>query len=154
MKNLTGLSFLACLSLSLSIWTVEAQNVSTASLFQPRQSSRPARTLGEATRSIERCGQNPVVKYVGLKGQEPIIAWQIDSNSASQAEFALFDRNGKGIYQATVPLNKEAKEIAVNLPQTLQPNQEYQWVLSLVCQPNERLQDQTIMGWIETTPVR
>jgi hypothetical protein len=53
-----------------------------------------------------------------------------------------------------VPLNKEAKEIAVNLPQTLQPNQEYQWVLSLVCQPNERLQDQTIMGWIETTPVR
>jgi len=51
-------------------------------------------------------------------------------------------------------LNKEAKEIAVNLPQTLQPNQEYQWVLSLVCQPNERLQDQTIMGWIETTPVR
>jgi len=154
MKNVVGISIFACLGLALSSLSVEAQNVSTASLFQPRQSSRPARTLGGATRSIERCGQNPVVKYVGLEGQEPIIAWQLDSNSAPQAEFALFDSNGKGIYQATMPLNKEAKEVAVNLPQTLQPNQEYQWVLSLVCQPNERLQDQTIMGWIETAPVK
>lgn len=131
----------------------EAEKINTALLFQPRQSSKPSRTLGGATRNIERCGKNPTVSFVGIREDRPTIVWRLASHTAPQAEVALFDQNGKAVYQTTIPLLPTLQEVAITLPQNLAGNQEYKWVFSLVCRPQERLQDQTIVGWIEYVPV-
>lgn len=153
MSNLVRSSALILIGLGLGILPARAEKVASASLFQPRQSSRPARTLGGATRNADRCAQKPAISYVGLKDEKPTLAWQVNSPIATQAEVALFNSQGKGVYQSVVSLSADSKEVIVNLPQNLKGNEEYQWVLSLICQPNDRLKDQSILGWIEFVPV-
>ncbi|MBD2465123.1 DUF928 domain-containing protein [Oscillatoria sp. FACHB-1407] len=76
---------------------------------------------------------------------------QVPETSARAAEFSLFDESGRGVYQTRLALEQPGI-IRIALPEAasqLQSNRRYRWVFSLICQPDDRLQDRSVSGWIQ-----
>lgn len=73
-------------------------------------------------------------------------------NKDNQIEFMLIDDNENEVYAATFPRPLIAGMVSLQLPETSPPLQEgklYQWVFSVICNPNNRAGDVTVNGWIQ-----
>jgi hypothetical protein len=68
------------------------------------------------------------------------------------AEFTLIDEEENDVYKTTFPLKEKPGIIGLKLPETLRPLQagkRYKWVLSVICNPNNRTADIYVNGDIE-----
>jgi len=68
------------------------------------------------------------------------------------AEFTLIDEKENDVYKTTFPLKEKPGIIGLKLPETLSPleaGKRYYWVFSVICQPNNRSQDNFVYGDIE-----
>ncbi|MGQ4646539.1 DUF928 domain-containing protein [Lyngbya aestuarii] len=68
-------------------------------------------------------------------------------------EFALEDREGNEVYQATFRTNGLPGIVAISLPtqvglSPLQVDQDYKWSFSVICQGDERSMDVVVEGWV------
>ncbi|MCA1994661.1 MAG: DUF928 domain-containing protein [Coleofasciculus sp. S288] len=72
------------------------------------------------------------------------------------AEFVLIDENEQDVYKTTFSLKQKPGIIGLKIPEMLPPLQtgkRYQWVFSIVCDPNNRSGDATVNGEIERIPL-
>jgi hypothetical protein len=68
------------------------------------------------------------------------------------AEFTLLDEKENDVYKTTFPLKEKPGIIGLKLPETLRPLQagkRYKWVLSVICNPNNRTADISVYGDID-----
>jgi Domain of Unknown Function (DUF928) len=125
----------------------------------PPSSGNPRRTTGSGSRDPGWCPQDKgsgasfaVVNFPESTTEaHPSFQVQVPSTAARAVEFSLFDARGNGVYQTLIPFNRPLELLRVQVPHTIAPltlNQPYRWVVSLVCQPSDRLQDRTITGYV------
>jgi Domain of Unknown Function (DUF928) len=130
--------------------------------FEPSPKN-PKRTTGSGSRDPGWCPQDKGMgaSFTVLNSSElteearPSFQVHVAPTSARSLEFSLFDAQGKGVYQTVIPLNTPPETLRIPIPDTAAPlvvNQSYRWVVSLVCQPNNRLQDRNITGLIRRVP--
>lgn len=131
-----------------------------ATFDPPPGQDQPRQAASGGTRGPSQCLQSDAMAQpIAIEMRratlmpDPTFLIQVPQTSAHAAEFSLFDKQGRGIYQTTIPLQGESL-VKVTLPETLSPSlqshdQSYRWVFSLVCQADDRLQDQTATDWVE-----
>lgn len=117
----------------------------------------PGRRRAAGTRAPGACvsGEIPLTalqpenSYAVTLGN-PTWFWYKPETTAATAEFALLDRSGNSVYEATVTLPAEAQIVSLSLPETieLQPDSDYHWYFSIVCNPDDRSQDLYTEGWV------
>ncbi len=76
--------------------------------------------------------------------------------SPLNAEFALLDEQERVVYSAVFPLNQQPGIISLQLPKTmpsLKEENNYHWVFSAICNPQDRAADAIVNGWVERIPV-
>ena len=79
----------------------------------------------------------------------PTFLVYVPQTAARIAEFSLFGRNNRGIYQTTFALGRTPKIVSFSLPTTapsLKIGEDYQWFFTMICMPQDRLQDQFVTG--------
>ncbi len=72
------------------------------------------------------------------------------------AEFVLINSQGEDVYATTFLLNQQPGIIELKLPQTiplLQQSNEYRWVLSAICNPQNRAADAVVNGRLKRIPI-
>ncbi|NJL23277.1 MAG: DUF928 domain-containing protein [Leptolyngbyaceae cyanobacterium SM1_3_5] len=76
--------------------------------------------------------------------------WYKPETSVTTGEFSLLDEAGNLVYETALSLPAEAQIVSFTLPATiaLEPNTDYQWYFSIVCDPDDRAQDLFTEGWI------
>ena len=137
----------------------------------PTSGPPPENRLGGATRGPNPpCvqGNDSLIALVPESGfgetiaEYPTVFWYMPKTTAAQLEFVLKDANQEEIYSTTYTLAKSADNTVVgspgimslslpafaNLP-PLKLNQEYFWIVALVCSPTERSKDVIAGGGIK-----
>ncbi|NEO34323.1 MAG: DUF928 domain-containing protein [Symploca sp. SIO3C6] len=140
--------------------------------FNPKnlsfQGNGPRRLQAGATRGGSCVNSDrPLLALVPASGvgttisEYPTVFWYQPKTSASSAEFVLFDANQQEIYSARYSLPKLSEDtpsaygiMSLTLPALanflpLKIDQEYQWQLSLVCDPIDRSADLVVGGLIK-----
>ncbi|MGL5081000.1 MAG: DUF928 domain-containing protein [Microcoleaceae cyanobacterium] len=89
----------------------------------------------------------------------PAVYLYVPETSSNSAEFALYNwttRDRNSVYEAQVPLAETSGIVKIPLPNsvTLEPENTYVWVFSVVCNPEDRSQDQYVSGWIERVSLK
>lgn len=69
---------------------------------------------------------------------QPTLFWYVPPTMAKTAEFTLMDDRDTEVYKAEIPLPPTPGVVSYQLPGniSLQPDQEYRWQFSLICDPN------------------
>ena len=73
-----------------------------------------------------------------------------------EAEFSLKDKEGNEVYRQIVTLNNTPGIVKVTLPATVLPlelERFYPWRFSVICNPNNRLDDAFVYGGVERVPI-
>ncbi|NEO99257.1 MAG: DUF928 domain-containing protein [Symploca sp. SIO2E9] len=142
-------------------WEFNPKNISF-------QGNGPRRVQAGATRSSS-CftSDRPLMAIVPASGvgttlaAYPTVFWYQPKTSASTAEFVLLNANQEEVYSAKYSLPKSAEDtssgygiMSLTLPALanflpLKIDQEYQWRLSLVCDPMDRSADLIVGGKIK-----
>jgi len=68
------------------------------------------------------------------------------------AEFSLFDKQMKGVYQVTIPVDQKTGLMSISLADSapvLPKDQPYYWTFALACNANDRTEDWVVGGWVE-----
>ncbi|NEP12561.1 MAG: DUF928 domain-containing protein [Symploca sp. SIO2C1] len=149
--------------------TAKAQGEQTVlATFEPPPGKDAPRggTAGGGSRPIVgACFSNPSAKpasltavapsrHIGLsQSDRPNLLVDLPQTTAQTAEVSLFDKQMNGIYQVSLPVS-QAGLVNIPLPDNapqLKPDQPYYWTVALVCNPNDRTEDQVVGGWIEHT---
>jgi hypothetical protein len=153
----SGLSLLLLNPVTAQATPTKPQPVSQGSFEPPPGRDRPQRTGTGGSRDSRQCLQAatgqlpPIVTIAQAQATTAVVQVELPATAAKQVEFSLSDQNGQGIYQTTLWLSETPQTVKIPLLETipaLQPNQQYEWVISLICQPDDRLQDQTFTGWV------
>ncbi|MGF1494844.1 MAG: DUF928 domain-containing protein [Microcoleaceae cyanobacterium] len=154
---------------------VEASNnfpLQQASITFPPTEDRgaPARTRGSANRGS--CSEAQAITTQENASSTPLTALMPDNNvgttlspnpavylyvpetSGQSAEFTLYNwtqRQRKPLYEVKVPLQQRPGIVKVSIPKNLalEPQNTYAWVFSVICNAENRSQDQSVSGWIE-----
>jgi hypothetical protein len=74
------------------------------------------------------------------------------SNNRLAVEFSLQDKEGKSLYQQNFPLVGTPGIVSIRLPETVSPleiGKLYHWRFTVICDPNNRLDDLTVEGGVE-----
>ena len=105
------------------------------------------------------CPEKPVTALVpattlGLTAAAyPAFFVYVPPTFAEKAEFVLFDEEDNLLYETTVNIAGRSGIIKVNLPaDTIAPlevSKNYVWEFDLVCNPDDRSGDLSVVGWIE-----
>lgn len=135
------------------------------SQFRPRQGiGAPPRTGGGGRRN-ELCvssSEKPLTaltprNQVGLTVSEsPTFFGYIPKSSAKAGEFILMNQSNRVIYRTSFEIPSQPGIVSINLPAKELPPLEvgkmYQWYLVLVCNPDDRSDDEiSAAGWIQRT---
>ena len=84
--------------------------------------------------------------------EHPTFWFAIPSISqGKEIEFGLYNQNEELIYQKTFEAPSEAGIASLSLPETaaaLNPEENYRWYLSVVCDPASRAEDLVVTGWV------
>lgn len=85
--------------------------------------------------------------------ERPIFRFYVpyDKDAGLQAEFILKDTDEKPVFKTTFPLKSTPGIINISLTkgQELKVKQQYRWVFSIICNPDNRSGDATVNGWIQ-----
>lgn len=76
--------------------------------------------------------------------------------SANPVEFLLINEKNNTVYKTTLQLTSTPGIISINLPQNvplLEYGEKYNWVLSFMCDPANRLNDTFVKGYIERVSI-
>lgn len=137
---------------------------STVTGFEPPPDRGAPRggTVGGGTRPVKNClaasasGSLMAISpgnQLGLTEVErPQFSVYLPPTTAKMAEFSLFDKQMKGIYQVSLPIPQKTGLMSISLPNNapiLQKNQPYYWTFALACNPNDRTEDWVVGGWVE-----
>ena len=73
--------------------------------------------------------------------------------SPLSVEFELQDKGGNSIYKSTFKTSGKPGILSLTLPSQaglppLTVGQDYKWLFSIICQPDERSQDRAVEGWV------
>jgi hypothetical protein len=162
---LSGLTLLATMPLPAQAESTHSQEllISSHITFEPPpDQDRPSQTAGGGSRGGGYCLPDPRLEppltalpttpVTELTAEtHPTFLVQVPQTAAQTAEFSLFDENWNGIYQTHLSLHDVPDVVSVSLPENepaLEVGQDYHWVLALICEPSDRLQDQTVGGRI------
>ncbi len=145
------------------------------SAFQTPKRGMPGRRAGGGTRGDD-CIQGSIPFLLALLPRTnlgltthayPRFFWYVPQTTAQQAEFQLFQVNNpvndpvnaatqapKLLYEATVAITGGNQITSLRLPNRpdippLTKGQDYQWSLSLICDPNNRDRDLRVEGWVQ-----
>ena len=106
--------------------------------------------------SIEQPSTKERTPFVEQTISERPTFWFYVPYSGLNAEFVLINSQGKDFYATTFLLNKQPGIIELKLPQTIPPLQqsnEYRWVFSAICAPENRATDAIVNGMLKRIPV-
>jgi len=127
----------------------------------------PVNREGGATRSPCVKSERPLTAMVPASGTGttgagyPTVFWYMPETSASGVEFVLKDANDQVVYSVKYALAQSTEDnvslpgiMSLTLPafanlSPLEIDQEYQWQLSLICQPLDRSADVIVGGKIK-----
>ncbi|MDF5720305.1 MAG: DUF928 domain-containing protein [Rhizonema sp. PD37] len=96
---------------------------------------------------------------IGLTISERPTFWfyiPYQSISTKPVEFLLLNDQKNVVYKKTYPLTSTPGIISITLPQNapiLENGKKYNWVLSFICDPENRLKDTFVKGYIEKIPI-
>ncbi|HBL10208.1 MAG TPA: hypothetical protein DD379_02000 [Cyanobacteria bacterium UBA11162] len=84
----------------------------------------------------------------------PEFFFYIPETSATKAEFVLVDSKGEEVYKFSFRITGEPGIISLSIPKfaTIPPleiGKNYRWSLSVICNPQDRLEDASVMGSIQ-----
>ena len=140
--------------------------------FNPPNRGAPGTTAGGASRgSGSACarGSTPLTLLVpadktgkfGLTASvRPTLLVYVPKTAARSAEFTLIgassrnQRESEEIVRTTVRLSGEAGIVALKLPESapaLMVGKDYQWYVSLICNPEDRTDDIVVSAWVSRT---
>ncbi|MGK7890133.1 MAG: DUF928 domain-containing protein [Leptolyngbyaceae cyanobacterium] len=152
------LALLSLLGL-LSTVALNGTNVAQAQAAEEPRQGFPTSRVGGGTRS--NChADDPLVALIPETGllkvtaAQPSLWFYIPQSDALQdAEFILYNSEETIIYETTFTTAEESGLVELNLADlapdlTLDPNQQYQWFLSLIC-PHSRVADLVVHGWVQ-----
>jgi hypothetical protein len=72
--------------------------------------------------------------------------------SGRSVEFVLIDQNEADVFSTTIKLTTTPGIMGIRVPEKIPPlqvGQQYRWVFSVICDPNNRSGDVTVNGWIQ-----
>lgn len=165
MLSISFRSIASCLAGGLLLVSGAGAARSSVITFEPPPGQdQPIQATGGGSRDGGSCllGAQGTVPLLALNSSgtidktleaHPTFHIQVPPTAAPVAEFSLFDASGNGLYQTTIALTTPGT-VEVSLPESapaLETGQTYQWVFSVICQPTDRLQDQSTSGWIRRT---
>lgn len=114
--------------------------------------SRPVKRCLKSSTSVELTALSPG-RHLGLSRVErPSFSVYLPATTAETAEFSLFDKQMKGIYQVSIPVPKQAGLMSFSLPDNapaLVKDQPYYWSFALACNATDRTEDWVVGGWVE-----
>ncbi|MFB2934088.1 DUF928 domain-containing protein [Aerosakkonemataceae cyanobacterium BLCC-F154] len=95
--------------------------------------------------------------YVGLTVSEyPTFFGYVPQSTAQSGEFILMNQSSQVIYRTSFPIPTQPGIVSITLPAKelppLEMGKSYQWYLVLVCNPNDRSENEiSDRGWIQRT---
>lgn len=110
---------------------------------------------GSVTRGPALTALSPTTKLGLTLAERPTFLVYVPKTSAKTAEFSLRNRNGSGIYRTTSALTTNTPNIvSISLPPQAPPleiGKQYIWSFALICNPNDRIDDQFVTGTVQRT---
>ena len=160
-KIATLLCLTTVLTLPANSW-IGAARANESQENQARTSGLPGRRIGAGTRS-ESCASlsQPLAAlipeniYSQTGAAKPHFFFYVPATKNSKiVEFVLRNANDDLVYETVFPVNSESGVVSLSLPEAtnshdLQPNQQYHWYLSLICNPEDRSEDIVVEGIIK-----
>lgn len=133
---------------------------------RPKRDQRPeSRYAGLGNRGLCPYSEDKVVALIPISSatqtsyvektisDHPIFRFYVpyDESTGLQAEFIIKDWNEENIYKTVFPLGATPGIVKASLDQNhkLKVGQQYRWIFSLICNPNNRSEDITVNGLIE-----
>ena len=119
---------------------------------------QPESTIGAGTRGNGDCiarGEKPLTALMPTHNNtsttvsaNPTLFAYIPKTTAQEGELVIVDDEGEEVYSTYFGVQSRSGVIKLNLPSTvaLEPGQEYQWQLALVCNPQQRELDKFVRG--------
>ncbi|NJK36965.1 MAG: DUF928 domain-containing protein [Oscillatoriales cyanobacterium SM2_3_0] len=131
----------------------------------------PSRTRGSGSRGPCGDGSDSALSDIALTAlmpannigttisSHPAVYVYVPKTSGKSAEFTLYNwttRERAAVYEAQVPVANLSGIVKIPLPETvnLEPENTYVWVFSIVCNAQDRSQDQYVSGWIERVSLK
>ena len=121
---------------------------------------QPEHTVGAGTRGTGDCigrDERPLTALMPTHNNasttvspNPTLFAYIPQTTAQEGELVIVDDQGEEVYSTYFGVQNPPGVIKLNLPSTvaLEPNQEYQWQLALICNPAQRELDKFVRGSI------
>lgn len=150
----------ATLLTTLGLWLGGNLTLSAFAQFIPPDNiGIPGRREGGGTRGECLNSTQPLMalvpenSYGETVSSYPTFFWFVPDVPAQAAEFVLYDEAGNEIYYTTFQIVGTSGILSLSLPDQadlppLEPNQNYEWVFSLVCDTQDRSGDLFTTGWI------
>jgi hypothetical protein len=135
-----------------------------AQIEPPSGSPAPGSTTSGGTRPTQAClksipkiaqrliALNPSKAIGFTHSVQPTLFVYMPRNEAQALEISLFDEQKRGLYQTTLSIQNQSGLIGLPLPNDapkLVKGQNYYWTVAVVCNVNDRTEDQVISGWIQ-----
>ncbi len=134
--------------------------------FPPTNNERgaPEATAGGGSRgnSCIETGEIPLTPLMPTRTNvgtttttNPVLYWYVPQNTAESGEFVVKDALGNDVYFASFQLPPTAGIVKLKIPEnaSLKTDRDYLWTLSLVCDPQNRLQDLSVEGVLQPTEI-
>lgn len=128
----------------------------------PRRGTPEGRESGATRSPIQNCiqGNSKLTALVPVSGKgftvksTPTFFWYLPPTAAKSAEFVLLDDKDEEIYSTKFAIAGTPGLKSLSLPTdagfpALESGKEYQWQLSLICDPTDRSADIFIEGFVE-----
>lgn len=128
----------------------------------PGRSAPRGGTVGGGSRPVKNClaasasgslrALSPGSQLGLTEVERPNFFVYLPQTTAQIAEFSLFDKQMKGVYQFSIPIAQKTGLMSISLPDNapvLPKDQPYYWTFALACNPNDRTEDWVVGGWVE-----
>ncbi|MCU0549600.1 MAG: DUF928 domain-containing protein [Leptolyngbya sp. Prado105] len=135
-----------------------------AQIEPPPNSPAPVSTTSGGTRPSQAClksipkttqrliALNPDQAISFTQSERPTLFVYLPRNEARYLELSLFNDQQQGLYQTTLSTQNQSGLIGLLLPSDapkLVKGKNYYWTVAVVCNVNDRTEDQIIGGWIQ-----
>lgn len=121
---------------------------------------QPGTSIGGGTRNLEICNipEGEELKALmpsqnlGAVGRTvskaPALYWYLPENTATLGEVVVVDEEGNEVYFAEFTLPSKSGIIKYEIPGSagLEEGKQYQWQMAIVCDTNDRAQDEFVRG--------
>lgn len=95
---------------------------------------------------------SPTTKPGLTLAERPTFLVYVPKTSAKTAEFSLRNQNGSGVYRTTLALTNTPDTVSISLASkapSLEIGKRYTWSFAVICNPNDRVEDQFVTGTVE-----